>query len=930
VKADGYGHGAIQTALHLADYCGADAFAVATVDEGIKLRKALRSERSVTGVNSNVNLNVNFNSNANVNVNFNVNATAVPVVSIPVVGSGSGTGHNDSVVNGNVHGNGNVNGHGSQNDNNGIVGGGLSKMGTITNSNNNLFQPPPDIVNCDAASSSSIGSTITTPIPTTTTAAHPHPHPLPPMVPKMPPPPAASASASAAAMAMKAQRSPNIRILVLGPPTNLPDDFNLYHQFNLELMISGPNMARALMEWVSDEASRRIAEVEKSAMDQKSMLMKDWHENTFEFMNQEEKDATLAKLKRPTHHTSNGHGHGQESGYGYGYGGQNSNGGGGGGGHNKAACQASTLSNVEGAELCKELKAILKKKEQLERAAASAAITLNTSMTTNNTVAATTAKLEATKVSNGNSNGNGNSNSNGNGDASSISIAAGSTESSSSSSIRGNDGIKTKPVAKGSGAAVAVAVAVAAPFKGIEDVAKVSRAREKAAAKILADATGEGDDDDDDDDDDDEHEIDRGDDNSDGMSSSASNELECRSDGSRSGQVANPSTSTRSRSRRRSSSVSASVEHMNTNDASDTAVVSNVSSAAVKNAAATVVRPDLKKGVVPATARRKLRWHALVDSGMGRLGFKSVEDEDDDENGNVDNDDGDDHAVVVDPNLPAPLLAHTKKKLAKWKVGPHRDTVSIIKAMSDAEIHGGSPIEFYGMCTHMAEASANSNYTNEQMSRFKSLLKRVREADIFVPTISTDNSSALLTSNLNHFNPDELLSQPNVTNTLGFVRTGGGIFGQRPAFTQLRPVSTLTASVRHVAIVQEGQSVGYDRAYVAPRNVRIATLTIGFADGYPRDLGNGRGKISIRGELFPVAGNVCMDMLMVDLGPAEEIDTVGSQVAVGDRAILWGPENDSDEEGSILLQDLSQTLGTTQSALTCGLNKSRVQREYVS
>ena len=50
------------------------------------------------------------------------------------------------------------------------------------------------------------------------------------------------------------------------------------------------------------------------------------------------------------------------------------------------------------------------------------------------------------------------------------------------------------------------------------------------------------------------------------------------------------------------------------------------------------------------------------------------------------------YAEVSDPNFPSPLLAHTKKKLAKWKTGPHRDAVSIIKAMSDAEIHGDSQI----------------------------------------------------------------------------------------------------------------------------------------------------------------------------------------------------------------------------------------------
>lgn len=128
--------------------------------------------------------------------------------------------------------------------------------------------------------------------------------------------------------------------------------------------------------------------------------------------------------------------------------------------------------------------------------------------------------------------------------------------------------------------------------------------------------------------------------------------------------------------------------------------------------------------------------------------------------------------------------------------------------------------------------------------------------------------------------------------------------------------------------MRKGESVGYDRAYIAPNNVRIATLAIGFADGYPRELGNGVGKVAIRGSLFPVVGNVCMDMLMVDLGPAEEKERPGATIVVGDTAILWGPSDDEGGEELVRLQDIAAMLKTTQSALTCGLNKERVLRRY--
>ena len=305
--------------------------------------------------------------------------------------------------------------------------------------------------------------------------------------------------------------------------------------------------------------------------------------------------------------------------------------------------------------------------------------------------------------------------------------------------------------------------------------------------------------------------------------------------------------------------------------------------------------------------RKKLRWHALVDSGMGRLGFKTDTDE------SLKND------VSCEDGLSDGESSSENSGI--------RDTVSIIKELYDAEVHEGAPIEFFGMCTHMADANETSTYTNDQMERFRSLLHRVRSAGIAVPSISTDNSAALLTTALKHFNPNAILAH----DTRGYVRCGGAIYGQRPAFKQLRAVSTLCATVKHVAIIKQGQSVGYDRAYVAPLDVRIATLTVGFADGYPRELGNGVGKVSIRGSIFPVAGNVCMDMLMVDLGPADDTGE-GSRVAVGDTAVLWGPEETDVEEcgdGLVPLAELAGTLKTTQSALTCGLDKFRVRRELV-
>ena len=304
----------------------------------------------------------------------------------------------------------------------------------------------------------------------------------------------------------------------------------------------------------------------------------------------------------------------------------------------------------------------------------------------------------------------------------------------------------------------------------------------------------------------------------------------------------------------------------------------------------------------PAQQRKRLRWHALVDSGMGRLGFKPDA-----------------------PTKSETTVADTSAAVIKPRKPRYSETIALIKELHDAEVRDNAPLEFFGMCTHLADATSTSTYTHSQMDRFLTLLDNVRAAGVSVPTVSTDNSAALLTTSLNHFDATRILSQPGAR---GFVRTGGAIFGQRPTFPQLRAISTLTASVRHVSVIKAGDSVGYDRAYTAPMDVRIATLTIGFADGYPRELGNRVGRVSIRGSTFPVAGNVCMDMMMVELGPAGAAGP-GALVTVGDVATLWGPEgSDDDTDGLVRLQDIAMNLKTTQSALTCGLDLVRVERKY--
>lgn len=121
---------------------------------------------------------------------------------------------------------------------------------------------------------------------------------------------------------------------------------------------------------------------------------------------------------------------------------------------------------------------------------------------------------------------------------------------------------------------------------------------------------------------------------------------------------------------------------------------------------------------------------------------------------------------------------------------------------------------------------------------------------------------------------------------MDMVRLGIGLYGVDSAGTGklgLQPVATLRSTVAQLKKLKPGESVSYNRRGMVDRDSVIATIRIGYADGYPRRLGNGIGKIAVKGKLAPVIGTVCMDMIMVDV-------TDIPAVKEGDEVIVFGKE----------------------------------------
>ena len=145
------------------------------------------------------------------------------------------------------------------------------------------------------------------------------------------------------------------------------------------------------------------------------------------------------------------------------------------------------------------------------------------------------------------------------------------------------------------------------------------------------------------------------------------------------------------------------------------------------------------------------------------------------------------------------------------------------------------------------------------------------------------------------------------------VRLGIGLYGVSACGNQqVRSISRLKTSISQIRLISAGQTIGYGRKGVIAHDSEIAVLPIGYADGYDRRLGNGVGKVYVKGRMAPIIGNICMDMCMIDV--------TGLRVVVGDEVELMGEHNP--------VSDIAQTIGTIPYEILTGISQ-RVKRVYL-
>jgi alanine racemase len=273
----------------------------------------------------------------------------------------------------------------------------------------------------------------------------------------------------------------------------------------------------------------------------------------------------------------------------------------------------------------------------------------------------------------------------------------------------------------------------------------------------------------------------------------------------------------------------------------------------------TVFRYDTIKEIAAASEKTgiKAKVHIKVDTGMGRIG-----------------------------------------------ITPDKEGLKFVKALMDEK-----NIEIEGIFTHFARADEYDKSNAEgQLESFAGFVRLIEEElGLSIPIKHCANSAGTL-------------EMPGAD--MDMVRAGITLYGLYPSdevsrtAVELKPALSLYSHVVFVKTIHAGQSVSYGGTFTADKDTKVATIPLGYADGYPRSL-SGKGYVLIRGHKAPILGRVCMDQFMVDVTDIPDI-------AEGDKVTLIG----CDGAEHISAERLGDLSGRFNYELVCDLNK-RLPRVYI-
>ena len=214
-------------------------------------------------------------------------------------------------------------------------------------------------------------------------------------------------------------------------------------------------------------------------------------------------------------------------------------------------------------------------------------------------------------------------------------------------------------------------------------------------------------------------------------------------------------------------------------------------------------------------------------------------------------------------------------------------------------------IDIHSVSTHMPVSDVDADYTRDQLVRFRKVVKELRAA---VP--GGYKAHVLQSAGTLSFNEtvDEI------------VRAGIILYGisPLPEFQELlKPAMTWKTRIGLIRDVPKGASISYGRTFITPKPMRVATLTAGYVDGYPRNLSNVGVEMLVRGKRCPLLGRVTMDLMVIDVSQISDVD-------LGDEAVLMGKQGDAE----IPCLELSDKAGTITWEITTRVGQ-RVKRVFI-
>ncbi len=255
--------------------------------------------------------------------------------------------------------------------------------------------------------------------------------------------------------------------------------------------------------------------------------------------------------------------------------------------------------------------------------------------------------------------------------------------------------------------------------------------------------------------------------------------------------------------------------------------------------------------------------------------------------------------------LGKPLRVHIAVDTGMSRVGFQVNEFSVSEIKAIAALPN---IEIRGMFTHFAVSDIkDKTFTREQYGHFRWMCKRMEEEGIHIALRHCCNSAAAL--ELPEYYCD-------------MVRPGIIMYGCEPSPDvdikpyDLRPVMSLRCCIAHVKLIDAGATVSYGRHYTAPSRRKIATLPVGYADGYSRIL-SGKVDVLYHGHRVPQVGAICMDQCMIDVSGE-------ANVHAGDEVVLFGRQGDS----FIPIEEIAAVCGTINYEIMCNISR-RVPRVYM-